>query len=63
MVGILSAVVRAPILAIILVLEMTGNFSVMLMLAVVSIVALVTAEMLNCPPIYDSLYVRIVSKL
>lgn len=63
MVGILSAVVRAPILAIILVLEMTGNFSVMLMLAVVSIVALVTAELLNCPPIYDSLYDRIVSKL
>lgn len=63
MVGILSAVVRAPILAIILVLEMTGTFSIMLMVAVVSMVAMVTAELLRCPPIYDSLYDRIVSKL
>lgn len=63
MVGILSSVVRAPILAIILVLEMTGTFSVMLMVAVVSMISMVTAEILNCPPIYDSLYDRIVSKL
>lgn len=62
MVGILTSVVRAPILAIILVLEMTGTFAITYMVAVVCVISMIVAELLDCPPIYDSLYDRIVRK-
>ncbi|WBW50010.1 ClC family H(+)/Cl(-) exchange transporter [Peptoniphilus equinus] len=63
MVGILASVVQAPILAIILVLEMTGSFSLLLFFTVTSLVSMLVAEICHTPPIYDSLYERIVKKL
>lgn len=56
--GMLASVVRSPILAIMLVVEMTGSFEHVLSLAVVAIVAYLVAEILRCKPIYESLLER-----
>ena len=53
--GILAAAMRTPILAILLVLEMTDSFSNIYAIGIVTIVAYLVAEMLKEPPIYDSL--------
>lgn len=58
MAGILTAVVRSPILSIILVSEMTGSLYHLLSLSLVSIVAYLVAELLKNPPIYHSLLER-----
>lgn len=63
MAGILTAVVRAPIMSILLVTEMTGSFSHLISLTVVSIVAYFIAETLNNPPIYESLFDGIMKNL
>jgi len=55
MAGYFTAVVRAPITGIILLTEMTGSFSQLLSLSVVSIVAYVMADILASKPIYESL--------
>lgn len=55
MAGILTAVVRAPILSILLVTEMTMSFSHLISITFVSLVAFVVAELLKNPPIYESL--------
>lgn len=62
MVGYLTAVVRSPILSIILVAEMTGKTNYLLTVALVSILAYVTADMTKVPPIYESLLERMVEK-
>lgn len=54
--GILASVVRTPILAVVLVTEMTGSFNHLLALAIVVIISYSVAELLNNPPIYDSLF-------
>ncbi|MBF1740312.1 MAG: chloride channel protein, partial [Veillonella sp.] len=53
--GMLAAAMRTPILAILLVLEMTNSFSNIYAIGIVTIVAYLVAELLKEPPIYDSL--------
>ena len=53
--GMLAAAMRTPILAILLVLEMTDSFSNIYAIGIVTIVAYLVAELLKEPPIYDSL--------
>ena len=55
MAGYFAAIVRAPITGIVLIMEMTGSFTHMLSLTIVSIVAYITADIMKCPPIYDAL--------
>ncbi|MGK0468794.1 MAG: H+/Cl- antiporter ClcA [Clostridium sp.] len=58
MAGYFTAVVRAPITGTILITEMTGNFTHLLSLAIVSIVAYIVADILASKPIYESLLER-----
>lgn len=58
MAGFFAAIVRAPITGIILIIEMTGSFSHLLSLTVVSLIAYLTADLLRSQPIYDSLLAR-----
>lgn len=62
MAGYFTAVVRAPITGSILITEMTGSFSHLLSVAIVSIVAYITADILNSKPIYESLLDRMINK-
>ncbi len=62
MAGYFTAVVRAPITGSILITEMTGSFSHLLSVAIISIVAYTTADILGSKPIYESLLDRMVSK-
>lgn len=62
MAAIMTAVVRSPIISILLVSEMTGSFRYILGLCVVSIIAYLVAEVLNNEPIYDSLLARLLNK-
>lgn len=59
MAGYFSAIVRAPITGIILISEMTGIFHNLLPLAIVSLTAYLTAELLGGVPIYDQLLERL----
>lgn len=61
MAGHFSAIVRTPITAIILILEMTGGaFSNILALALVSFVAYLVAEICHSKPFYEDLYERLI---
>lgn len=62
MTAILTAVVRAPILSIILVLEMNGNLNQMLGLCMASSVAYFVSEFLKEKPIYETLLQRMIEK-
>lgn len=53
--GMLAAAMRTPLLAILLVLEMTNSFSNIFAVGTVTMVAYLVAEMLKEPPVYDSL--------
>ncbi|MFC4652081.1 ClC family H(+)/Cl(-) exchange transporter [Lactococcus nasutitermitis] len=55
MAGTFTAIVRAPMTGILLLVEMTGTFDHLLPLALVSLVAYVVADLLHSAPIYDSL--------
>ncbi|MBX3176598.1 MAG: H(+)/Cl(-) exchange transporter ClcA [Candidatus Hydrogenedentes bacterium] len=55
MAAFFAAVVRAPITGIVLVLEMTGDFHQLLPLITASLFAMMVAERLRVPPIYDAL--------
>ena len=59
MAGYFAAVVRSPITGTILITEMTGTFSHLLSLAIVSIVAYIVADILGSKPIYESLLEKI----
>ena len=50
-----TAVVRAPITGIILILEMTGNFSYLFMLIIVVTMTYVLTELFKMEPIYETL--------
>lgn len=50
-----SSIVRAPVTGILLVSEMTGSFAFFLPLALVSLSAYLTADLLKSKPIYESL--------
>lgn len=55
MAGFFTAIVRAPLTGIILIFEMTGSFSHLLSLTLVSLVAYAVASLLGSEPIYESL--------
>jgi len=55
MAGYFTAIVRAPITGIVLIMEMTGSFTHILSLTVVAVIAYVVADLLKCPPIYEAL--------
>lgn len=63
MVGVLTSVVRSPIMSILLVTEMTGSFSHLISLTVVSIVAFFIAESFHNAPIYETLFDGIMKNL
>lgn len=56
MVALLTAVVRAPLLSILLVSEMSGSVHHFITMATTAMVAYIIAELLGTLPIYDSLY-------
>lgn len=62
MVGYFTAIVRAPITGIILILEMTGSFTHMLSLTIVSITAYIVANLMNSEPVYESLLTSFLRK-
>ena len=62
MAGYFTAVVRAPITGTILITEMTGSFSNLLSLAIVSIAAYIVADLLGSKPIYESLLEKFLHK-
>lgn len=55
MAGYFTAIVRAPITGILLLVEMTGSFTHLLPLTVVSITSYVVADLLKSAPIYEAL--------
>ncbi|SNS77617.1 H+/Cl- antiporter ClcA [Anaerovirgula multivorans] len=59
MAGYFTAIVRAPITGSILITEMTGSFSHLLSLSIISLVAYVVADLLKSEPIYESLLERL----
>ena len=61
MAGYFSAIVRAPITGIILISEMTGSFSHLLTLSMVSLTAYLVPDIMKCPPIYDQLLHRLLA--
>lgn len=62
MTGLFASIVRAPITGVILITEMTGDFSNFLPLAVVALVSYVIADITGASPIYDELLERNVAK-
>ncbi|MGR3741235.1 chloride channel protein [Companilactobacillus sp. DQM5] len=61
MAGYFSGIGKAPFSAIILITEMVGNLSHLLPLAVVSLVAYITVDVLGGAPIYESLLQKKIS--
>ena len=62
MAGFFAGIVRAPITGIVLIAEMTGSLHHLLSLALVSIVAYVTAHFMKSKPIYESLLDRLLRR-
>lgn len=58
MAGMLAASMRTPLLAILLVLEMTNSFHSIYQVGTVAIIAYLTAEFMKELPIYDNLLLR-----
>ncbi|MFA9424340.1 MAG: ClC family H(+)/Cl(-) exchange transporter [Sedimentibacter sp.] len=63
MAGYFAAIVRAPITGSILVTEMTGSFSNLLSISIISLVAYTTASLLKSEPIYESLLERLLKNI
>lgn len=55
MAGFFAAIVRAPITGIILICEMTGSFTQLLSLTLVSLIAYIIADLLKSQPVYEQL--------
>ena len=55
MAAVFAAVVRAPLTGVVLVVEMTGNYDLLLPLMAASMTAYLIASRFNSPPIYDAL--------
>ncbi|WP_330651532.1 H(+)/Cl(-) exchange transporter ClcA [Tepidibacter aestuarii] len=62
MAGYFTAIVKAPITGSILITEMTGSFSHLLPLTIVSIVSYIVIDILNSEPIYELLLDRALHK-
>ena len=61
--AVMTAVVRAPIMSIVLVMEMTGSFTHLIMLSFVSIIAFIVGEITRTEPIYETLYNNLIQRL
>jgi CIC family chloride channel protein len=53
-----TAIVRSPLTGVVLLLEMTGSWTLILPMMAASITAYAVPEFLGNPPIYDSLRAR-----
>lgn len=60
MAGYFTAIVRAPITGSILITEMTGSFTHLLSLSLISIVAYAVADSMGSTPVYESLLERLI---
>lgn len=60
--GLLTAVVRAPLTSMVLIIELTGKYDFMLPVLTCSLIAYGVTEAMNCAPIYDSLCERFLRK-
>ena len=58
MAGCFAAIVRAPVTGVVLITEMTGDFTTLLPLVLTSLIAYLVAEMLGSKPIYTQLLER-----
>ena len=58
MAGYFAAIVRAPVTGVVLITEMTGDFTTLLPLVLTSLAAYMTAEALGAKPIYTQLLER-----
>ena len=56
MVGVLTAVVQAPLMSIMLVMEMSGSINIMLPMTTCAIVAFLVAKICRTNPVYESLF-------
>jgi CIC family chloride channel protein len=56
--GLLTAIVRAPLTGIVLMIELTGKYDFMLPLLACCLVAYGVAELMNTPPVYEALRER-----
>ena len=61
--GLFSGVVRAPVTAVVLVFELTGSFDALLSVAVVSIVAYVTANLTRTDAFYEHALMTLLATL
>lgn len=61
MAGYFASIIHAPITGVILITEMTGNFTNLLSLAVVALTAVVVADMLKGEPLFEQLLRRMLS--
>ena len=61
MTGLFASIVRAPVTGVILITEMSGDFKNFLPLAMIALVAYLTADILHGEPIYDQLLERMLS--
>ena len=62
MAGAFSAIVRAPVTGILLITEMTGNFSHLMFIALTSLIAFTIADLFHTQPIYEQLLRRMMLK-
>ena len=62
MVAVFAATIRAPLTGLVLSLEMTGNYGMMLPLLITSVTASVITVLLGNEPIYATLLRRILKK-
>ncbi len=61
--GLFAGVVRAPVTAIVLVFELTGSLDALLSVSIVSMIAYVTANLLNVDPFYEHLLHKLLGGL
>lgn len=61
MTGAFTSIVRSPVTGVILITEMTGDFTNFMPLTIVALAAFVTADFLESKPIYDQLLTRMLA--
>lgn len=62
MAGFFAAVVRAPITGIILICELTGSFTQLLSVTLISLIAYIVADLLKSEPVYEQLLERLIAR-
>lgn len=62
MLGMFTAIVRAPLTGILLIVEMSASFDQLICLAIVAFLSYITADLCHSKPIYESLLERAVNQ-